>query len=429
MQYNGGMVSYEQELGDGLVLRPVRDERDAERFAAFNAAVVDPREGAACRCLLHHHPETTYADYLLVEDTRTGEIASTTCLLPCRWRYEDITLDVAQLEMVATHPDYRRRGLVRAQVQRFHQVVQERGFDLAIIEGIPYYYRQFGYGYALDHWAADSLPSWLVPDAPEGAPSPYRLRRATAEGIGLLTHLYTEAMAGLDICALRAPEFWRYLLLGANYPVRIVEDSRDGRPAGYISTTRLAGGGTDVHESGITSYEAAMAVLRELKAEAGGEIRLAWPQEGALVQLARSLGGAPLPHYQWLTRITDVAGLLNKLAPALERRVARSPFAGLTREVCLNLYRQAYTLHFQSGHLRVAPAGFVDASMGADGGDIRLPPEAFVRLAFGYRTFEELWDAWPDSGARPESRGLVDVLFPRMKAYACLPHAYFGPLS
>ncbi len=421
------MACYEHELGDGLVLRTVRDERDAERFATFNAAVVDPREGAACACLLHHRPDTAYGDFLLIEDRRTGQIASTTCLLPCQWRYEDITLDVAQLEMVATHPDYRRRGLVRAQVERFHQAVQERGFDLALIEGIPYYYRQFGYGYALDNWAADSLPSWLIPEAPGGTSTPYQLRPATAEDADVLTRLYGEAMAGLDISALRGPDFWRYLLQWAHYPVRIVEDSRSGRPAGYICTTPLASGGTDVHESGVTSSEVAMAILRQLKAEAGGEVRLAWPQEGTLVQLGRSLGGAPLPHYQWLLRITDVAALLNKLAPALERRVARSPFAGLTRDVCLNLYRQAYTLHFENGKLRVAPAGFVDASMGADGGDIRLPPEAFVRLVLGYRTLAELWDAWPDSGARPESRALADVLFPRLRAYLCLPHMYMEP--
>ncbi len=67
------------------------------------------------------------------------------------------------LEMVVTHPDYRRRGLVRALIERFHRVTAERGFDLCFIEGIPYYYRQFGYTYAVDHRSYDALAASAIP--------------------------------------------------------------------------------------------------------------------------------------------------------------------------------------------------------------------------------------------------------------------------
>ena len=90
-----------------------------------------------------------------------------------------MVLIVAMLEMVATHPEYRHRGLVRAQIRRFHEVVRERGFDLSLIEGIPYYYRQYGYGYAIDHWACDSLPTRCILDRRDAQESPYRLHQAT----------------------------------------------------------------------------------------------------------------------------------------------------------------------------------------------------------------------------------------------------------
>ena len=121
----GAMMSgYEERLAPDLMLRTVRDERDIERFAAFNTAINDATQGRTCANLLRHHPQITYDDFFFVEDERTGEVVSTICLIPWNCMYEDVQLDVAMLEMVATHPDYRQRGLVRTQIQRFHQVMR-----------------------------------------------------------------------------------------------------------------------------------------------------------------------------------------------------------------------------------------------------------------------------------------------------------------
>ena len=160
-------------LDNNLVLRSLRGDADKERFAVFNTAFNNPFEGATCSCLMHHHPETTLDDYWLVEDPSSGEVVSTTCLLPWVCRFDGIDLRVAQLEMVLTHPAYRSRGLVRAQIKHFEQVVLERGYDLSIISGIPYYYRQFGYAYAIDGDRCEALPVWKIPDHPSGCwPAP-----------------------------------------------------------------------------------------------------------------------------------------------------------------------------------------------------------------------------------------------------------------
>ena len=74
----------------------------------------------------------------------------------------------------------------------------------------------------------------------------------------------------------------------------------------------------------------------------------------------------------------------------------------------------------------VASAGFVDASMGADGGDLCIPPDAFVCLVFGYRSLDELADAWPDIVVKPQSRYLLQALFPKRQAYFWMPYLYCG---
>ncbi len=56
------------EPGNGLVMRSVRDERDIEQYVALHAQVVSEGEGRTCENLLMHHPEMSYADFMVIED-------------------------------------------------------------------------------------------------------------------------------------------------------------------------------------------------------------------------------------------------------------------------------------------------------------------------------------------------------------------------
>lgn len=64
--------------------------------------------------------------------------------------------------------------------------------------------------------------------------------------------------------------------------------------------------------------------------------------------------------------------------------------------------------------------------MGADGGHLCIPPEAFLRLLFGYRALDELFDAWPDILVKPEARSLLNTLFPRLQPFLYTAYQYLG---
>lgn len=66
--------------------------------------------------------------------------------------------------------------------------------------------------------------------------------------------------------------------------------------------------------------------------------------------------------------------------------------------------------------------------MGADAGDLAIPPDAFLRLLFGYRNLDELHDAWPDIVVRPDRRALITCLFPKFDAQLWLPYMHCGHL-
>ena len=417
---------FEQKLENGLLLRTVKDERDVERYITFNTRFNNISEGLNSDLLLHHFPGASFDDYQLVEDPHTGEIVSTTCLIPWELKYEGVSLRAAQLEQVLSHPDYRRHGLVRIQIKRFMQMVSERHFDLSFIWGIPYYYRQYGYAYCIDGSIFEALPAWRIPEAGEGLSDPYTLRTPSLEHIPALTDIYDKAARLLQFYAARSQSHWRYLLEKARFPARVVEDGRTGQVVGYVACVKQDDNHISVIESGILSQDTGLAVLRALKKETGVEIMVSWPKNNPLARLARNFGSVTETGSQWLLHINDLTVFLTKIIPVLERRLAVSDCAGLTRNIIINLFRQAYKLCFVSGKLeKVEPLGFVDSSMGADGGDLCIPPEALVRLILGYRSLEELKDAWPDIVIKADSRRIIEVLFPRMDSYINTIYAYF----
>jgi hypothetical protein len=312
-------------------------------------------------------------------------------------------------------------------------VIDQQGYDLSIIEGIPYFYRQFGYAYATDHWTLDGLPSTWVPDRVLGGMAfpTVQLRPATLADLPTLQAFYPMATAGLLLHTLRSAEEWVYLLQAAEYPVYLVEpEDEENRPLGYVCGWMERGHPPmiTIMESALPSAATALAVLHFCKQRAQ-EIRLGWPASGTLLQVARSLGSRFIYGDQWLLRIPDLPRLLMKLGPLFVQRLADSPWAGLTTDLTLNLYRQAYRLRFEQGALAgVDPLGFVDASMGADGGDLCIPPDAFTRLLLGYRTLDALRDAWPDIIVRASRRHLFDTLFPKFESYLWMQYMHCGHL-
>ena len=410
---------YHHLIEDNLVLNSIRDLSDAERLAAFNAHSFGADVGALSRALMFQHPAARPDYWLYIEDLTSGAIVSSLCLIPWTWRYEDVTLHSAEMGIVSTADSYRNRGLIRALVGRFKELVTEDQFDLSHIQGIPYFYRQFGYEYALPlelHWEIElrRLPS-LASDAK------YTFQRATLEDIPTLLNLYADATRQLDITSVRSAEVWAYLLqhssgTATEIEVWLIKDE-SGQTVGYCSVQMQGfGDGLIVSETSCLTPAAADALLSWLKQvaldRAKPYIRLNLPASNHLVLASRSFGASLRDDYAWQIHMPDPARLLRKLSPVLERRLAASLFAGLTETVHINLYRDTLELQFERGTLRS-----INSIGLSDGGSIRLPPLLLAPLVLGYRSREELRAMYPDVGIWGRSQQLVDVLFPKLNSF------------
>lgn len=434
-----------RDLGDGLIVRRAA-RADTNALASFSMRVFahpdtgEPQPGLDgwVRDLMRRpHPTFQPGDFLVVEDTRRHAIVSCMCLISQRWRCEEVEFGVGRPEIVASDPAYRRRGLVRALFEVLHGLSAERGEPVQVISGIPYFYRQFGYEYALLLGGGKiSFMPQNIPAPERGGRESYRVRRAAAADLPLVADLYARGARRSLVSCVYDQALWRYELKGRSPDSNTrliwnVIESRAGTPVGIVAHhgdvyyRRL---GVPVYElaAGHSWFDVTPAVLRYLSAFAH---RATARQARAADSIGFWLGTehpayqalgdrAPLVRdpYAWYIRVADLPAFLTRLAPVLDRRLAQSEQAGFDGVLKLNFFRDGAQLVFERGALtRVAPWEATHTDYGQSGfGNATFPGLTFLQLVFGYRSLEELQAALPDCTTDGEpTRARLNALFPK----------------
>ena len=405
-------------LGDSLVLRTAATKEEVERVAAFDGQIHGPGVVSMTLDIYLRHPHTEWRDLIYVEDTQTKQVVSSLCLIPWTLSYEGATLRSGEMGIVGTLEPYRKRGLIRAQVEVFKDHLRDSGCLLSHIQGIGYYYRQFGYEYAMP---LDGGLKLTHRDVPKLSETPYTFRKATEADLPVLIALFDAAGCELAIHTQRDEATWRYLL--AHNPQSemeaetwVVLDAQQQVVSYFRLPDHHFGEELTVNEASRFSFDVAWAALQQIALIAEERhtpgVRLCLPPNSDLMHVARSFGAFDMGTYAWQIYIPDRVALLRTIGLALEKRVAHSIFAGCTRDLTLSFFRQSIRLSFVAGKLaQVADLGFNGEA------DAHIPPLAFVPLVLGYRSFEEQHKAYPEMGVSSAQRLFVETLFPRCSSF------------
>lgn len=432
-----------RRLADGSVVRRA-GRSDADRLARFQGAMQSdegpaaPDDGVAAwtrDLLAEPHPTFDPSRFLFIEDPRSGAVVSALCTIPQIWSYEGVPLSVGRVELVATAPEARRQRLVAALFSLAHADGQEHGEAIQAITGIPWFYRQFGYEMALE--LADgriAYPTTMPADA-DGKATGWRLRPAARQDIPALAAAYDASAARHGLHCERGTATWEYELTGRSpdsvmkQEIAAIEVRDGGETAGFLAhDAGLHRGWLSVSRAellpGHRWIDAGPSILRALAGVARGRAREAGSEWRGVVlrlgtehpaygPLADALPGRS-ETYAWYLRVADLPGLIDRIAPALERRLAASDLAGWSGGLALGFYRTGLRLTFEAGRLSAcAPLGPAPDE-GPDAPEATFPDLTFLQLLFGFRSLDELMHAFPDCRARrASSRHVLRTLFPK----------------
>jgi len=439
--------NYRRELGAGLIQRWSTSE-DTENIAQLCGLVFRDKEDEPLnirmidnvrRQMSGNYPYMGPGDYALIEDTRKegNPLVACTCLWRQQWEYEGIAFGVGQPEFVATHPDYRNRGLIRALFDMVHTRSEAEGHLVQGITGIPYFYRQFGYEYALELEGRRVTYLSLIPKAQVATPEPYSLRVATPEDIPLLMELHNRQRSASMVWAITSERYWRYqieevkdaTIAGKQMGVRMIVDGT-GAVQGYLMIAlKRWSSSLNVYALNLAagvSWQAVMPSLLRVLQAYGMQIPAVHPDAPPLNEISFLLGSAhPVydvlgdrlapfyePPYAWYVRVPDMLAFIRHIAPALERRIANSPAAAYTGELTLDFYRGGLHIVFDKGHItHIEPWR---AAAYQNEADASCPALVFLQLLFGYRSLAELRYAFPDVRVEnSKAEVLLNALFPK----------------
>lgn len=433
MPKNSILSQMPMDLGDNLKLR-FATPADTDELAEFNTRLHgEVSVGPGIRDLMSgEHPTCKASDFTVVENTETGKIVSSLCLISQTWTYSGIPFKFGQPEFVATEPEHRRRGLVRKQFEVIHALSEARGELMQGITGIPWYYRLFGYEMALDGGAERVIDGMHIPALKKEDTETCRLRPKTDADKAFIQDVYAQAIQSAVFACPRSSKLWEYEFNGrsagseARHEWLLIEDM-EGTRLGYVQHLQWC-------------YENFLVMRMELKPGVGylhhirSLLRALWKKAGATPVVAendnpkatgvqfmlgrehpiyQALPKAVIrkePPYAWYIRVPDLIAFLQHIRPALEKHLIGTVAEGYTGELKLNLYRTGIHLKFERGRITDI-ANWKPKDV--EDGDAAFPDLTFLQLLCGRCRMEELTsnfvDCWTN-GTTPVV--LLDCLFP-----------------
>jgi predicted N-acetyltransferase YhbS len=387
-------------LPDGAILRPATED-DLEELYALLADRGVPEDAIDLQLVIEGEGSGIEGTAVVEQD---GHPVATATLLDEVLVVRDTPLPTGQVELVAARADYEHRGYVRALMNWCHDRSRVRGHVVQVMIGIPYFYRRFGYVYAIP-----MHPYAPLEQLPAHDPA-INVRAATDSDIPEMAALQEELQNSFDVYMPHGDETWRWLLERRGTEQLVA--TRRHEIVACARTTPFAGNEPmTVAEIASNDGEAVAALLATALGPDGERDTMVELRPG-VPGLARLLG--PPQRADWYyVRIPDVPTLVAALRPELEHRLARSEFATNDQLVQLSFWESQLAFPIANGRVGPITAGGPRQIIVSEGGS-GLPPDAVAHLLFGCGA-PGLEARFPDCYLG-EQTALMHALFPPQRA-------------
>ncbi|MFP3951102.1 MAG: GNAT family N-acetyltransferase [Candidatus Bathyarchaeia archaeon] len=392
-------------------------EEDVQGFLDLMRQVFDESVARMVYKFIHHHPEISQEEFFLFKSE--GKPVAGLVLIPQVWSLDGVKIRVAEMGCVATQEAHRRRGLQSKLVERYHKRLQRDNYDLSVIEGIPFFYRQFGYQYALP---LDEKTLIDVDDLPN-CNKEYKIRPLKIEEISEAKRLLEELNQNYLVTSVRSKDQW---LVQERYFPQEQKGSRtyvleyNGKIDGYF---RLYAREheiclTEASYIDIKKAESLLTFIRKRAKREGLErLSSSVSYSHPVSEILTSLGGFKRNSYAWQVRVMDHKRIFEKMRPVFERRLNASHYKRLTEKLHFNFYRFTVKVDVIGGRIDE-----VTHISHGEGDEIRINPYVFPQLLFGYKSLDELAEYYPDVKIDRGRWEIVSRMFPR--GQSCISTCY-----
>jgi len=329
-------------------------------------------------------------------------VVSTMATFPMTLWYGSATIAAAMMEFVATDERYESRGLIRRQFDYHHADLATRGELLQVIVGIPYFYRRFGYEYALPGPGWRTIVADDVPSAPEG----WSTREAGPADIATLHELQVQARTAASVSLGFGDDLWRFTVASSVYTTLVAEREGRATACGRLYTVDEKPYVLDLAGTSRAGIDAVLADVSRRFPDADITVL----DRPGVRPLLHDLGTTKAAGDAYYARVGDPVAFLNAARPELSRRLGASDLADAAGTGLISLFSSSMTFPYENGEVGEFTAGGVVQAPGTSGGS-GVAPDRFVSLLVGPDGFSGLAERNPDVYSANQ-RPLMEALFP-----------------
>ncbi len=369
-----------------FVIRPLKSSAEVEDFFLLNAEI------------FRRHPDmatiaTKYRQFVTEAphfhpDRLRGAFLGTTYLggyyIPKLTECMGSTqLDISGIGEVATHPDYRSKGIANTLMQDGINYATHHQHALLLLDGIPDFYHRFGYVNIfknLKHTiACEDILAYPA--------SPYHVRPATADDIPDLLALYQRHYRSYSGYFPRTYQQQGHLL---NRQLHFLAMNRSNEPCGYLILYERHISNYNVLEVAADDWSAALALLqhhiRFMGTNSDSLKEIQWPlplNSLTFYILADNLSSRSETDYRlnanWMARPAHLPTLFRSLPSLWQERLQRYKL------VWSGTF--ALTIDDSTCYFEVSSADIHIVEHASNHiHEVKLSSQVFTQLLFGYRS-------------------------------------------
>jgi hypothetical protein len=367
------------------------------------------------RRIFLEHPRKNEILWLYIKDEKENKLVSSICLVPLEWQIENESLPICEMEFVGTLENYRGRRFIKILNDLYEKLMEQKGYILSVIRGIPYYYRSLGYEYVS---SLDERITIQVSKIPQTNNKNITIRKANYNDISFIKSKYNQYHQNFFIFNKFDPECFKFKYLNDNFNTElrstyIIEEV--GELKNYFSLG-MSYDNQCYEIIGPDLTKRQMITLLQFIISIGNYseddlISLSISEISVLFSYIKLLGGTPLPSYGWQVKIPNLKSFFQTVKKIIEERVERSELKGLTKTIRISNYNQTIELEFNNGEIQTIQ--IVEEYPNPQMTDLRIPGALLFKLLLGDRTIDEINYIIKDAIANFSSKSLIENLFPK----------------
>ena len=349
---------------------------------------------------------------LLTEDE---EMVSQLGLREYQMRFGSARLKLGGIDGVGTREEYRNKGYSRRVMEHTIAFMNENGFDVSMLFGIPNFYHKFGYATAIP----ETYVEFDTKDVPAAVPT-YQVRKFQTEDVPKVVELYSTNNAERTGTPLRTGIGWKeftqragivpdpYVVLNeADEVIGYFVCDGDNAKKDMIERNCTL---VDIGFQDRTIFETIAHFLAHgVEYISAERIRCAIPADHPFAIFCRRYGCrtntyTPKDH-MGMMRIINQSSTLEKMTGELEKR--------LQRDADLSQWRGKILISTDLGQdcLEIDQGSVAHTNSCENAFHLEIPQDKLIQLMMGRRSIEDLAvepDVWVNVGIIP----VLDTLFP-----------------